>query len=195
MHFFCVYIYILPPFCLSLPLLQACSPQSKQAPLCFPHFPMKAARWVFSGLWAFPLKSFPNLFSPVIHSLALPSSHPLSWSSRGVLQSFSLILSTFNNNSLFHIYWLLPFFKFLNLHLSFFIHFFPPGFNKDKEMKTKKAQEGLDKPRKSEIVNLFTHILGGEDKWGAKPVFHPHVAVIREMQLCEHTCPLDAASL
>lgn len=44
LHFFCVYIYILPPFCLSLPLLQARSPQSKQAPLCFPHFPMKAAR-------------------------------------------------------------------------------------------------------------------------------------------------------
>lgn len=48
--------------------------------------------------------------------------------------------------------------------LSFFIHFFPPGFSKDKEMKTKKAQEGLDKPRQSEIGNRFTHILGGENK-------------------------------
>jgi hypothetical protein len=48
--------------------------------------------------------------------------------------------------------------------LSFFIHFFPPGFNKDKGMKTKQAQEGLDKPKQFEIGNLFTHILGGENK-------------------------------
>lgn len=79
--------------------------------------------------------------------------------------------------------------------LSFFIHFFPPGFNKNKGMKTKKAEEGLDKPKQFEIGNLFTHILGGENKWGAKPALCPRVAVIREMLRCEHTCPLDAASL
>ena len=62
--------------------------------------------------------------------------------------------------------------------LSFFIHFFPPGFNKDKGTKTKQAQEGLDKPKQFEIGNLFTHILGGENKWGAKPALRPCVAII-----------------
>ena len=47
-------------------------------------------------------------------------------------------------------------------------------------MKTENIQESLDKPKQFEIRNLLTHILGGENKSGAKPVLCQRAAVLKQ---------------
>lgn len=47
-------------------------------------------------------------------------------------------------------------------------------------MTTENVQESLDKTKQFEIRNLFTHILGGENKSGAKPVLCQRAAVLKQ---------------